>query len=218
MPTPARIHDLLDRHDHERLLRELVSLHTSLPLATRLLLSAEDGLPVTTRALALSRVLDASYRPSRRAIELAQRATEDARCALDAPLWESPEARWVRRAALLGAFTAWNDRLALLRKLGVQETHTTDGTLLPRLTDALASWLHAQLAEETPLEPTAERVTIAWLLSERTPEDIAPAVDRLFGALDDAGAAHHPTLADLFVHASRRRERWSQPAAPVRAA
>lgn len=218
MPTPARIHTLLDRHDHERLLRELVAMQASLPLATRLLLSSDSGLEVTARALALPRVLDAGYRPSGRAIELAQRAMEDARCALDAPAWVTDAAAWVRRAALLGALCAWSDRLSLLRKLGVALDHAPEEPLHTRLTDALASWCHALLSEEAPLEVTAERVTVAWLLSERTPRALVPVVGRMLTALDEAGAAHHGALGELFVHASRRRARTPKTLLPVRAA
>ena len=192
MPTPARIHDLLSRGDHERLLRETVSRETPLPLSARLILHDGAGVAPLMEALALVRVVDAGYRPSRQAIELASRVVEEARGALDAPVWDDTDDHtWALRAASLVALEAWHARLGLLTKLGV----TTD---LP-----------------TPL-----RVTLLWLRTERAPESLDAPIDRLRDRLDEAGAAHDPALAELFLVGARRRDRAriQAPAAPIFAA
>ena len=215
MPTPARISDLLNRDDHERLLQELVRPETPLPLSSRLLLTAPDRLPTVARAISLVRLIGAGYRPSGNALRLASRVVEDARAGLEAPIWDaSDDGVWATRAASLVALEAWGERMALLTKLGV--TLNLPGALheaspvAQRLSDALASWLHAQLASDEPLEATPARVTLLWLLSERPPAALADALDRLQDRLDAVGTAHHPSLGTLFVQARYRRDRAAQ--------
>ncbi len=212
MPTNARIQDLISRNDHERLLQELVRPEAPLPLSSRLLLNGEGGLPTVCRALSLVRLVDGGYRPSSVAIGLASSVVEDARAGLDAPLWEeATDDLWARRAAQLAALEAWDQRMQLLRKLGVTPVAAPSleetSMCKQRLIDALASWLHAQLACEDPLEATPLRITLLWLLSERVPAALSGPLERLRQRLDESGAAHHPALGTLFVVASRRSER-----------
>ena len=212
MPTPARIHDLIARDDHERLMKELVRDETPLPLSARLILSDEEGIAPVVESLALVRVVDAGYRPSRQATALASRVIGSATHDLMTPLWDdATDHAWARRAAALVALASWRKRMDLLRKLGVELSlpaplQNADDTA-SRLTDALASWLHAQLAIDAPLEATPLRVTLLWLLSERAPEALHAPLERLRERLAEAGTAHHPMLGELFVCAGTRAER-----------
>lgn len=207
MPTNARITALLDERDHEHLIREFAHPDTPLPLCLRLILDDERWQGPVARAMALSRLIEGSYRPSGRVLELINEVTQDARRLLDD---RDQGDHAVAIGAIAGALGAWEARLDLLGALDVRLPGVHDVGVSQRIQHALCAWTHEQLANDDPLEATPERVGVLWVLG-RQGLALSQACDAplalLAERLESHGAAHHARLGHLFISARDTRRR-----------